>query len=138
MPYPKVAIVFCDKCRWNLRSAWYLQELLQTFGDSIKELSLVPGPVGLFQVLGYLNKEQEDEAKPLLIWDRKVNGGFPDSKLLKQKVKALIFAEDDQVKIGAHISRSKAEQQNEGLLISEDCKEDDSDCAKRECEECNT
>lgn len=86
MPFPKISIVFCVKCKWNLRSAWYLQELLQTFGDELKEVSLVPGQVGTFKILGY--KNDDNQGSEILLWDRSVDGGFPDSKYLKQRVKA--------------------------------------------------
>lgn len=82
-----------------MRSAWYLQELLQTFGDQIAEISMIPGNSGDFQILGQLTEADE----PICIWDRKMHDGFPDSKVLKQKVRKLLF--DDKVSIGKHNER---------------------------------
>lgn len=113
MPYPKVSIRFCTRCKWNLRSAWYLQELLQTFGDSIGEISLIPGETGEFWVLGQLEQNSEE----ITIWDRKLEGGFPDSKFLKQRVRTLLFR--DEVSVGKHIERTG---QRETLVGPEDCK----------------
>lgn len=59
MPYPKISIVFCTKCKWNLRSAWYLQELLQTFGDNLGEVSLIPGESGEFKIIGQLDAKDQ-------------------------------------------------------------------------------
>ncbi|SCU91154.1 LANO_0D10902g1_1 [Lachancea nothofagi CBS 11611] len=98
MPFPKVSIHFCTKCKWNLRSAWYLQELLQTFQDSLAEVSLVPGESGEFRVLGY----SAPEGVEITIWDRKTDGGFPDSKFLKQRVKQLLL---ETSSVGAHLER---------------------------------
>lgn len=101
MPYPKISIRFCTKCKWNLRSAWYLQELLQTFQSSLGEVSLIPGESGEFRVLGYMNQEGPE----IVIWDRKVDGGFPDSKYLKQQVKQTLFKNDEQEQLGPHIAK---------------------------------
>ncbi|AET37759.1 SelT/SelW/SelH family protein Ecym_1539 [Eremothecium cymbalariae DBVPG len=138
MPYPKVSIIFCTRCKWNLRSAWYLQELLQTFGDSLGEVSLIPGSTGIFKVLGYLNQDQETAETPIVIWDRKANGGFPDSKFLKQKVKELLFVEDKKVELGHHIKRDSANDGNlhGGTLVQEGSRENF--CIKEsDCDECN-
>lgn len=66
-----------------LRATWYAQELLQTFAEEIGEVSLVPGTGGIFQI----------RVEQVLIWDRAVNGGFPDIKVLKQMVRDRIAPE---------------------------------------------
>jgi selenoprotein W-related protein len=53
------------------------QELLSTFGTDLREVSLQPGTGGVF-VITY-NGE--------VIWERKTDGGFPDAKQLKQRVR---------------------------------------------------
>ncbi|AQZ19138.1 (ZYRO0F02288g) [Zygosaccharomyces parabailii] len=125
MPYPKVSIVFCLKCKWGLRSAWYLQELLQTFGDQLGEVSLVPGPTGQFKIIG-----EEKEHLNVIIWDRSVDGGFPDSKYLKQRVKALLF--HDEVSIGKHNEKNAVSDQSEQLKTGPDVKER----ARDNCSDC--
>lgn len=80
--YPRVLIEFCTKCKWNLRAAWYLQELLSTFGGDLGEVALAPAEVGIFRVLLRLNPEEQ-----IVLWDRKREGRFPDSKELKQLVR---------------------------------------------------
>jgi len=59
-----------------LRAAWLAQELLSTFGPELGEVALVPGTGGVFEIHydGYL------------IWERKADGGFPEAKVLKQRV----------------------------------------------------
>jgi selT/selW/selH-like putative selenoprotein len=71
--YPRVAIHFCTGCKWNLRAAWYLQELLSTFGNQLGEVALLPASSGTFVI----ELVTEEGAKPILLWDRKTNGGFP-------------------------------------------------------------
>ena len=74
---PRIAITYCTQCRWLLRAAWMAQELLSTFGDDLGEVALVPGRGGAFTIaLG-----------PDPIWDRAADGGFPDVKTLKQRVR---------------------------------------------------
>ncbi|KAM3161292.1 hypothetical protein ACU8KH_05449 [Lachancea thermotolerans] len=125
MPYPKISIRFCTKCKWNLRSAWYLQELLQTFQSSLGEVSLIPGESGEFRVLGYKEHDQPE----IVIWDRTVDGGFPDSKYLKQKVKQLLLDADDQDQLGAHITRKA---QTKSLVDKADCS------SSGQCLDCET
>ncbi|CAH00418.1 SelT/SelW/SelH family protein [Kluyveromyces lactis] len=132
MPFPKVSIVFCTKCKWNLRSAWYVQELLQTFGSELKEISLIPGEPGEFKVLGY----QTEGSQPIVIWDRVVDDGFPDSKYLKQRVKALIF--NDEVAIGAHIDRKSKSSSAKETLVSEKINQCSTDDQNTSCKDCET
>lgn len=74
---PGVTIIYCRQCNWLLRSAWLAQELLSTFAEDLGEVSLVPGTGGVFEI------RYESE----LIWERKRDGGFPDAKALKQRVR---------------------------------------------------
>ncbi|KXS53908.1 MAG: selenoprotein W-related protein [Marinobacter sp. T13-3] len=73
----KIDIHYCTGCRWLLRSAWMAQELLTTFEGDIDELSLHPGTGGIFEI--YVNGNR--------IWSRKEDGGFPEIKQLKQRVR---------------------------------------------------
>jgi selenoprotein W-related protein len=73
----RVVIHYCNLCRWMLRAAWMAQELLTTFDGELHEVSLRPGTGGVFEI--WLNGE--------LLWERRRDGGFPDSKELKQRVR---------------------------------------------------
>ncbi|MCE2028214.1 SelT/SelW/SelH family protein [Sessilibacter corallicola] len=75
-----VKIVYCTGCRWMLRSAWLAQELLTTFESQLEGVTLSPGTGGVFEIT------VDDH----LIWERKRDGGFPDIKVLKQKVRDII------------------------------------------------
>lgn len=83
MRRPRVEIVYCTQCRWLLRAAWMAQELLTTFSAELGELALVPGTGGVFEV-------RVDES---LLWSRSEDGGFPEIKELKQRVRDLIAPE---------------------------------------------
>lgn len=82
---PRVAITYCRQCGWLLRAAWMAQELLSTFAEELGEVALVPGTGGTFQI----------EVAGELVWDRKRDGGFPDVKALKQRVRDRIDPERD-------------------------------------------
>ena len=92
---PRVAITYCTQCKWLLRAAYFGQELLSTFGTSIGEVALIPATGGIFTVyLTYTPLGTEDvEVKQALLWDRKAEGGFPETKTLKQRVRNLIEPE---------------------------------------------
>jgi len=78
-------IEYCTQCRWLLRAAWLAQELLTTFDSDITSLTLVPGTGGIFEVR--LNGE--------VIFSRKEQSRFPESKELKQLVRDRIDPDRD-------------------------------------------
>jgi selenoprotein W-related protein len=82
---PRVEITYCSQCRFILRASWLAQELLMTFDTDLGELALVPGTGGIFEV------RVDDD----LIWSKKQQGRFPDSKELKQLVRDRIAPDKD-------------------------------------------
>jgi len=71
-----------------LRAAYFGQELLSTFGTSIGEIALIPSTGGIFTVdLSYGSKAEAGGVTHVRIWDRKAEGGFPETKILKQRVR---------------------------------------------------
>ncbi|SNB71606.1 selenoprotein W-related protein [Arboricoccus pini] len=74
---PRIAITYCRQCNWLLRAAWMAQELLSTFGEDLGEVALIPATGGAFSI----------ELDSCLLWERKRDGGFPDAKALKQRVR---------------------------------------------------
>ncbi|AUJ34460.1 TPA: SelT/SelW/SelH family protein [Vibrio vulnificus] len=81
----KIEIYYCRQCNWMLRSTWLSQELLHTFSEEIASITLYPATGGRFEI--HCNDE--------LIWERKRDGGFPEAKELKQRVRDLIDPERD-------------------------------------------
>ncbi len=74
-----LAIEYCPKCGWLMRSAWMAQEFLTTFTDEISEVTLRPSEIGgAFKI--WLNNSE-------VIFDRKREGGFPEIKVLKQLIR---------------------------------------------------
>lgn len=66
-----------------MRAAWMAQELLTTFETELGEVALVPGTGGVFDVR--LDGE--------MIYSRKEESRFPESKELKQLVRDRIAPE---------------------------------------------
>ncbi|WKC16659.1 SelT/SelW/SelH family protein [Acetobacter pasteurianus] len=85
MPLPRVSIYYCTQCNWLLRAAWMAQELLSTFGNQLGEVALCPDTGGKFEI----RVDHE------VIWERKKDGGFPNPKELKQRVRNIIDPEKD-------------------------------------------
>ena len=80
-----IDIYYCRQCNWMLRSTWLSQELLHTVSEEIKTMSLHPDTGGRFEI--FCNGTQ--------IWERKKDGGFPEAKVLKQRVRDIIDPERD-------------------------------------------
>jgi len=65
------------------------QELLSTFPDDLAEVALVPESGGI-----------SCDGEP--VWERKTDGGFPDIRTLKQRVRDRLDADRDL----GHLDRS--------------------------------
>jgi selT/selW/selH-like putative selenoprotein len=89
---PRVTIQFCTQCKWMLRAAYFAQELLSTFSVSLGEVALQPSTGGTFVVTIYHQQTgaNADALSPTVLWDRKVDGGFPETKELKRRVRDVI------------------------------------------------
>ncbi|HEU4387936.1 MAG TPA: SelT/SelW/SelH family protein [Blastocatellia bacterium] len=81
----RIEIEYCTQCRWLLRAAWMAQELLTTFETDLREVALVPGTGGIFEVR--LDGET--------VFSRKEQGRFPESKELKQLIRDRVSPERD-------------------------------------------
>jgi selenoprotein W-related protein len=73
----RITIEYCTQCRWLLRAAWLAQELLTTFETELGEVALVPGTGGVLDV----------RVDGELIFSRKREGRFPESRELKQSIR---------------------------------------------------
>ncbi|MCU0830041.1 MAG: SelT/SelW/SelH family protein [Rhizobiaceae bacterium] len=91
-PKPRIAITYCTQCNWMLRSAWLAQELLLTFGQDIGEVALIPGTGGVFEIRCQTTSGGP-EPQDLLIWERKRDAGFPEAKVLKQRLRDMVWPE---------------------------------------------
>jgi len=80
-----VEIEYCTQCHWLLRAAWIAQELLTTFDNDLKAVTLIPGKGGIFEVR--LNGE--------LLFARSKAGRFPESKEVKQLIRDKIDPDRD-------------------------------------------
>ena len=81
-----IEIEYCTKCRWLLRASWIAQELLSTFSEVIRGVSLIPGnEAGIFEI----------RCGRDIIWNRGKKQGMPEIKGLKQKVRDLIAPDKD-------------------------------------------
>ncbi|EAR56989.1 selenoprotein W-related protein [Photobacterium sp. SKA34] len=87
-----IDIYYCRQCNWMLRSTWMTQELLHTFSEEIQTISLHPDTGGRFEV----------RCNGQLIWERKADGGFPDAKQLKQRIRDVIDPERDLGHVDRH------------------------------------
>ena len=88
---PRVDITYCTQCRWMLRAAWMAQEILSTFQEEVGEVALIPGTGGVYDM----------RAGGELIFSRQSEGGFPDIKELKRRVRDKI-APDKELR---HVDR---------------------------------
>lgn len=91
-----MTIAYCTQCNWLLRAGWMAQELLSTFGTDLGGVTLIPGVGGIFEI-----RVDEDP-----IWERRRDGGFPDVKALKGRVRDRIAPGRDL----GHLDRTRGPQ----------------------------
>lgn len=91
---PEITITYCTLCNWLLRSGWLAQELLSTFGEELGSVTLIPASGGVFTVT--VNGET--------VWDRKIDGGFPEAKELKCRVRDQVWPDREL----GHADRGRA------------------------------
>ncbi|EAW23248.1 SelT/SelW/SelH family protein [Aspergillus fischeri NRRL 181] len=90
---PRITIKYCTQCKWMLRAAYFAQELLSTFPTSLGEVALVPCTGGTFIVS--ITTLAETEVRESVLWDRRVDGGFPEVKVLKSRVRNVVDPQRD-------------------------------------------
>lgn len=78
---PVIEIEYCPKCGWMLRAAYMAQELLTTFSEDIKGITLIPSEI---------NGRYSISINEQIIFDRKREGRFPEIKELKQLVRDVV------------------------------------------------
>ncbi|OQV08411.1 selT/selW/selH selenoprotein domain-containing protein [Cladophialophora immunda] len=154
---PRIAIAFCTQCKWNLRAAYYAQELLQTFGTSIGEIALIPSTGGLFTVTVTTTHADKTslngttasagsteplmQATETVVWDRKTEGGFPETKELKNRVRNIIEPGRDLGHIDRSLKKGSSQQAQAAEAGKLEPKPDanvnpDQQGTKEECEDC--
>ncbi|EGY14933.1 hypothetical protein VD0002_g3632 [Verticillium dahliae] len=113
LPLPRIAIRFCTQCKWMLRAAYFAQELLSTFSTSLGEVALIPSTGGTFTVTittaadaapASNSTSTSTSTSTKTLWDRKTDGGFPETKELKRRVRNVI---DPSRNLG-HVDRDHA------------------------------
>ncbi|KIV85758.1 hypothetical protein PV11_01418 [Exophiala sideris] len=119
---PRIAIEFCTQCKWNLRAAYFAQELLQTFGTSIGEIALIPVTGGTFTVTmthatasTAPDSETPASVTDTVIWDRKTENGFPETKELKNRVRNIIEPDRDLGHIDRRLKKDQEAQSKSGV-----------------------
>ncbi|KAL8914024.1 MAG: hypothetical protein Q9171_001275 [Xanthocarpia ochracea] len=113
-------------------SAAYAQELLSTFSTALGEVALVPATGGVFIVdivhssitsapepdSEGPSKANEPSPQPLRtqLWDRKTQGGFPETKELKRLVRDIVQPTRDLGHVDRHGSSLKADDQTNPVV----------------------
>ncbi|KFZ10035.1 hypothetical protein V502_08362 [Pseudogymnoascus sp. VKM F-4520 (FW-2644)] len=101
-PYPRIVIKFCTKCKWMLRAAYFAQELLSTFSTDLGEVALQPATGGVFSIEIFYTTTPSSttqaengtvtsmSVQSQLLWDRDTEGGFPETREIKRRVRDII------------------------------------------------
>jgi selenoprotein W-related protein len=75
---PTITIEYCPQCGWMLRAAYMAQELLTTFTTEIHAVTLQPATLAGTYIVTVDGE---------VLFDRRKEGRFPETKELKQLVR---------------------------------------------------
>ncbi|CAF3444476.1 hypothetical protein SNK03_008588 [Fusarium graminearum] len=125
-PLPRVSIQFCTQCKWMLRAAYYAQELLSTFSTGLGEVALQPSTGGTFIVSITHQAPGAETASTKTLWDRREDGGFPETKELKRRVRDVIEPERDL----GHVDKDYGKKKDGAVEEKTDKTEE------KKCEDC--
>ncbi|KAM5351352.1 hypothetical protein ACJ41O_004075 [Fusarium nematophilum] len=128
-PLPRVTIQFCTQCKWMLRAAYYAQELLSTFSTALGEVALQPSTGGTFIVAITHQPAGAEAASTAVLWDRREDGGFPETKELKRRVRDVVEPGRDL----GHVDRSHGKKRDEAGQGGDEAGER----GEKKCEDCN-
>ncbi|KAL6810950.1 Rdx family domain-containing protein [Trichoderma sp. SZMC 28013] len=127
-PLPRITIQFCTQCKWMLRAAYFAQELLSTFSLSLGEVALQPSTGGTFIVtIHHLSTSPASASsstspasvQSTTLWDRKTDGGFPETKELKRRVRDVIDPSRDLGHVDRHHGAAAAAPAAEAVPAKE-------------------
>ena len=79
-----IEIAYCTRCHFLPRAAWVAQELLHTYANFVSGLTLMPAHGGVFEV----------RVDGEVIASTRTEGGFPEIRVLKERLNALLAAEE--------------------------------------------
>lgn len=120
----------------NNQAHQYAQELLSTFSTSLGEVALQPSTGGTFVVEIFhplspstspsspetsTSSSSTTTTQSRILWDRKADGGFPETKELKRRVRDVIEPGRDLGHVDRHgpsASTSKAKPGEEGVAVA--------------------
>ena len=142
-----ISIEYCSACQWMLRGSWLASELLTTFAKEsrLNSVTLIPkGPPlsegGIFRIsatmginaniLSHSSADsglEEKDGATILLWDRKIEGRFPESKEVKQLIRDVVNPDKDL----GHSDRKESDPNNSVNEVS--TKEKQVDCI--ECQQ---
>jgi len=128
-----LSIEYCSGCQWMLRSTWMAAEILTTFANdqSLASVSMLPmspplSEGGIFRVTA--KNSIKENANITTLWDRSVEGRFPESKEIKQLIRDLVDPDKDL----GHSDKQKGDTDDDSSSSTEnDCLE----CKERQQQE---
>ena len=116
-----ISIEYCSGCQWMLRSTWVASELFTTFAREKKmaSITLLPkspplSPGGIFRVISKTDLNVEK-----VLWDRSIEGRFPEAKEVRQAVRDVVNPDKDL----GHSDKNNDDTQNGTEIECVECKE---------------
>ncbi|KAF7545778.1 hypothetical protein G7046_g9480 [Stylonectria norvegica] len=127
----------------NLALPRYAQELLSTFSTALGEVALQPATGGTFIVSITHQPADATALVTAALWDRRTDGGFPETKELKRRVRDVIAPGRDLGHVDRHDGKkdeAKKDEAKKDEVKTDEVKKDEVGAEvkdeKKECEDC--
>lgn len=111
----------------------FAQELLSTFSTALGEVALQPSTGGVFTVNIEYEHAGEHGTKSTVhkkLWDRKADGGFPETKELKRRVRDVVWPGRGLGHVDRDYSKKNHGEEEEGK-VSKAAEEEEGSKVKR-------
>ncbi|KAL6356161.1 hypothetical protein LRP88_09752 [Fusarium phalaenopsidis] len=116
----------------------YAQELLSTFSTALGEVALQPSTGGTFIVSITHQPPEAETASTKVLWDRREDGGFPETKELKRRVRDVVEPGRDLGHVdGKHAKKTEENKAAQPQQVEEKAVQGESNQGgDKKCEDC--
>lgn len=130
--FKRLGVLFGEKGTGLIRLSQYAQELLSTFSTGLGEVALQPSTGGTFIVSITHQAPGAETASTKTLWDRREDGGFPETKELKRRVRDVIEPERDL----GHVDRDHGKKKDEEAKKEKPAEDKPAEAVDKKCEDC--
>lgn len=88
---PNVNVRYCNDSKWMMRANWICQEILSTFQDEVRSVTLIPMRSSIEEKSGIFEVSISDR----IVWNRKKDGKAFHIEEIKSRIRDIVSPDKD-------------------------------------------